>query len=145
MAAEFPEDVTDQYVGQLGVQEGETGKAWRIKLNPDACWSVTEAAMDVINNGLPEEAAPAGEEAPAEEEAAEEAPAEEAAAEETAEYVEPELTGEAIDTSKDTAVPITADDYIYSMQQQLNPKMLNRRADSYYAGSLVLYNAKNYL
>ena len=31
------------------------------------------------------------------------------------------------------------------MQQQLNPKMLNRRADSYYAGSLVLYNAKNYL
>ena len=145
MAAEFPEDVTDQYVGQLGVQEGETGKAWRIKLNPDACWSVSEAAMDVINNGLPEEAAPAEVEAPAEEEAAEEAPAEEAPVEEAAEYVEPELSGEAIDTAKDVAVPITADDYIYSMQQQLNPKMLNRRADSYYAGSLVLYNAKNYL
>ena len=40
---------------------------------------------------------------------------------------------------------ITADDYIYSMQQQLNPKMLNRRADSYYAGDMIVYNAKNYL
>lgn len=144
MAAELPVDVTDQYVGQLGVQEGDVGKAWRIALNPDATWSVSEAAMDVIKNGLPEEAA--AEEAPAEEEAAaEEAPAEEEAAEEATEYVEPELTGEALDLSKDTVVPITADDYIYSMQQQLNPKMLNRRADSYYAGSLVIYNAKNYL
>ncbi len=40
---------------------------------------------------------------------------------------------------------IKADDYIYSMQQQLNPKMLNRRADSYYAGDMIVYNAKNYL
>ena len=31
------------------------------------------------------------------------------------------------------------------MQQLLNPKMLNRRADSYYAGEFVIYNAKNYL
>ena len=31
------------------------------------------------------------------------------------------------------------------MQQQLNPKMLNRRADSYYAGDMVIVNAKNYL
>lgn len=41
--------------------------------------------------------------------------------------------------------PINADTYIYSMQELLNPKMLNRRADSYYAGDLVLANAYNYL
>ena len=40
---------------------------------------------------------------------------------------------------------ITADDYIYSMQQMLNPKMLNRRADSYYAGDFIIHNAKQYL
>lgn len=143
MAAALPVDVTDQYVGQLGVQEGDEGKAWRIALNPDAAFSVSEAARNVIANGLPEEAAAEEAEAEASEEAAEEAAEE--VAEEASEYVEPELTGEALDTSKDTVVPITADDYIYSMQQQLNPKMLNRRADSYYAGSLVIYNAKNYL
>ena len=58
MASEFPVDVTDEYVGRLGVEEGETGKAWRIALNPDACWSVSEAAQAVIANGLPEEEAP---------------------------------------------------------------------------------------
>jgi oligopeptide transport system substrate-binding protein len=83
LAAELPVDVTAEYVGQLGVQEGETGKAWRIALNQDATWENGEK--------------------------------------------------------------ITADDYVYSMQQLLNPKMLNRRADSYYAGSFVIYNAKNYL
>ncbi len=82
-AADYPVDVTAEYVGQLGVKEGETGKAWRIALNPDMAW------MD--------------------------------------------------------GTKITADDYVYSMQQQLNPKMLNRRADSYYAGDMVVYNAKNYL
>ena len=40
---------------------------------------------------------------------------------------------------------ITADDYIYSMQQQLNPKMLNRRADSFYDSDFDIVNAKNYL
>ena len=83
MAADYPVDVTSEYVGQFGVAEGETAKAWRIALNPDACWENGEK--------------------------------------------------------------ITADDYIYSMQQQLNPKMLNRRADSYYAGDMVIVNAKNYL
>lgn len=83
MAAEMPVDVTSEYVGQMGVEEGETAKAWRIALNPDACFS----------------------------------------------------NGEKID----------ADTYIYSMQQQLNPKMLQRRADSWYAGDFVIYNAKNYL
>lgn len=82
-AADYPVDVTAEYVGQFGVVEGETAKAWRIALNPDMTW------MD--------------------------------------------------------GTKITADDYIYSMQQILNPKMLNRRADSYYAGDMVVYNAKNYL
>jgi len=49
------------------------------------------------------------------------------------------------DATWENGEKITADDYIYSMQQQLNPKMKNRRADSYYAGDLIIYNAKNYL
>lgn len=83
LAAEMPVDVTAEYVGQYGVKEGETAKAWRIALNKLAKW--------------------------------------------------------------EDGTPITADDYVYSMQQLLNPKMLNRRADSYYAGEFVIYNAKNYL
>lgn len=38
MAADYPVDVTADYVGQFGVNEGEVGKAWKIALNPDACW-----------------------------------------------------------------------------------------------------------
>lgn len=83
LASEMPVDVTAEYVGQYGVKEGETAKAWRIALNKLAKW--------------------------------------------------------------EDGTPITADDYVYSMQQLLNPKMLNRRADSYYAGEFVIYNAKNYL
>lgn len=83
MAAELPVDVTAEYVGKFGVQEGDKAKAWRIALNQDATWENGEK--------------------------------------------------------------ITADDYVYSMQQQLNPKMKNRRADSYYAGDMIIYNAKNYL
>ena len=83
MAAALPEDVTAEYAGKFGVEEGETAKAWRIALNQDATWENGEK--------------------------------------------------------------ITADDYVYSMQQQLNPKMKNRRADSYYAGDMIIYNAKNYL
>ena len=82
-AAEMPVDVTAEYVGNYGVAEGETGKAWRIALNPDVCF----------NDGT----------------------------------------------------KVTADDYVYSMQQQLNPKMLNRRADSWYDGTFSIVNAKNYL
>ena len=40
--------------------------------------------------------------------------------------------------------PITADDYVQSMERQLNPKMVNFRADSYYASSLVIANADKY-
>ncbi len=39
MAAADPVDVTDQYVGEeWGIEEGETGKAFRISLIKDACW-----------------------------------------------------------------------------------------------------------
>lgn len=83
MAADYPVDVTAEYVGTFGVEEGETAKAWRIALNQAATWQNGE--------------------------------------------------------------PINADSYIYSMQQQLNPKMLNRRADSFYDGDFSIVNAKNYL
>ena len=83
MAAAMPEDVTAEYVGQYGIKEGESAKAWKIALNPNATWQ--------------------------------------------------------------DGVAITADDYIYSMQQQLDPLALYRRADSYYAGDFVLVNAKEYL
>ena len=38
MASELPVDVTADYVGQYGIQEGETAKAWKLTLNPLACW-----------------------------------------------------------------------------------------------------------
>lgn len=38
MAAEFPVDVTADYVGKFGIEAGQTGKAWKIALNPDAKW-----------------------------------------------------------------------------------------------------------
>lgn len=40
--------------------------------------------------------------------------------------------------------PITADTYVQSLERLLNPKMVNRRADSYYAGQLVIKNAEKY-
>lgn len=39
MAQGKPKDVTAQYAGQFGIQPGETGRAWRISLNPNACWA----------------------------------------------------------------------------------------------------------
>ena len=39
MAAAPPEDVTQDYVGQFGITQGQTARAWRIQLNPEACWS----------------------------------------------------------------------------------------------------------
>lgn len=79
------EDVTSNYVGRFGVKAGETAKAFRIYLNPNATWD--DAAKTAIN----------------------------------------------------------AQSYIYSMQQQLNPQMMNRRADSYYGGDFSIYGAKKYL
>ena len=49
------------------------------------------------------------------------------------------------DISFDDGTKVNAYDFEYSIQQLLNPKIMNRRADSYYAGSFVIYNAKNYL
>ena len=82
LAAALPEDVTADYVGKYGIEEGDTGKAWKIALNPDACW--------------------------------------------------------------EDGTPINADTYIYSAQQLLDPKQLNRRADSYYAGEFEIVGAKEY-
>ncbi len=44
----------------------------------------------------------------------------------------------------DNGDPINADDFIYSMQEQLNPLFINYRADSFYAGSVNLVGAKAY-
>ncbi len=49
------------------------------------------------------------------------------------------------DAQWENGEPITAEDYIYSMKQQLDPVQLNRRADSYYGGDFSVVNAKNYL
>lgn len=38
LASELPVDVTSDYVGSYGIEEGDTAKAWKITLNPDACW-----------------------------------------------------------------------------------------------------------
>ena len=79
------QDVTYAYYGELGVKEGDTAKAFRIYLNPNATWD------DAANT------------------------------------------------------PITGADYVYSLQEQLNPAMMNRRADSYYGGAFSIYGAKKYL
>ena len=41
--------------------------------------------------------------------------------------------------------PIVAGDFVYSMQEQLNPLFQNYRKDSYYAGSVNLVGAKDYV
>lgn len=38
MATAEPTDVTAQYVGQYGIEEGDTAKAWSIPLREDLCW-----------------------------------------------------------------------------------------------------------
>ncbi len=38
-AADLPVDVTADYVGQYGIKEGESAKAWKIALNPLVTWS----------------------------------------------------------------------------------------------------------
>ena len=83
MAVGPPQDVTDAYVGQFDITKGDTARAWRIQLNPAACWENGEA--------------------------------------------------------------INADTYVYSYQQLLDSKMMNRRADSLYAGDFAIVGAKEYL
>ena len=41
--------------------------------------------------------------------------------------------------------PIKAEDFVYTMSEQLNPLFQNYRADSYYVGSTILVNAQNYV
>ncbi len=38
MATAEPVDVTADYVGQFGIEEGDTAKAWKIQLRDDLCW-----------------------------------------------------------------------------------------------------------
>lgn len=49
------------------------------------------------------------------------------------------------DLKWDDGTPINADDFVYSMSEQLNPLFKNFRADSYYNGSTVICNAERYL
>lgn len=83
MAQGAPRDVTASYAGQYGIAAGETGKAWYIALNPNACWA--------------------------------------------------------------DGTPINADTYLYSYRELLDGKMMNRRADSLYAGNFAIVGAKDYL
>ena len=48
------------------------------------------------------------------------------------------------DAKWEDGTPINADTYIYSMQQCLDPNMKNYRSNSYYDGTIAIYNAKNY-
>ena len=83
MAVGPPEDVTKDYVNQFGIRTGDSARAWRITLNPAACW--------------------------------------------------------------DNGQAINADTYLYSYQQLLDGKMMNRRADSLYGGDFAIVGAKEYL
>ncbi len=83
MAQGAPVDVTGDYVGRFGITEGDSARAFEIKLNPNACWA--------------------------------------------------------------DGTPINADTYLYSYKELLHPKMMNRRADSLYAGDFAIMGAKDYL
>ena len=45
----------------------------------------------------------------------------------------------------DDGTPITAEDFVYTMQQQLDPLFQNYRADSFYNDLISIHNAKDYL
>lgn len=83
MALGAPEDVTEAFAGRFGIAAGDTARAWKLRLNPAACWENGE--------------------------------------------------------------PIDADTYLYSYQQLLDGRMMNRRADSLYAGDFAIYGAREYL
>lgn len=82
-AAGDPTDVTADYVGQWGIEEGDTARVWSFPLREDVKW--------------------------------------------------------------DDGTPITAHDYVRSAQLLLDPVAKNHRADTFYASSLKVVNAKNYL
>ncbi|MCM1539413.1 MAG: ABC transporter substrate-binding protein [bacterium] len=78
-----PTDVTADYVGQWGIEEGDTSLVWSFPLREDVKW--------------------------------------------------------------EDGTPITANDYVRSAQLLLDPVAKNHRADMFYASSLKVANAKNYL
>lgn len=82
MASEMAEDVTSQYVGKYGVEEGESGKVWSVKLNMDAKW--------------------------------------------------------------EDGTPITANDYVYSMEQLISSSNKNYRQTAFTSDQGELYNAAYY-
>lgn len=82
-AAGDPTDVTADYVGQWGIEEGDTARVWSFPLREDVKW--------------------------------------------------------------EDGTPITAHDYVRSAELMLDPVAKNHRADSFYASSLNVVNAKNYL
>ena len=49
------------------------------------------------------------------------------------------------DLKWDDGTEITAEDFVYTMQQQLDPLFQNYRMDSYYNGATVIVNARNYV
>jgi len=49
------------------------------------------------------------------------------------------------DLKWDDGTPIKAEDFVYTMQQQLDPLFQNYRADSFYGGSIIIVNAQNYV
>ncbi len=49
------------------------------------------------------------------------------------------------DLKWDDGTPIKAEDFVYTMQQQLDPLFQNYRADSFYAGATIIVNAQNYV
>ncbi len=48
------------------------------------------------------------------------------------------------DLKWDDGTQIKAEDFVYSMQQLLDPAFKNYRADSYYIGATIIHNAKDY-
>ena len=83
MAVGEPEDVTADYIGQYGLEEGAEERAWKITLRDDLKW--------------------------------------------------------------EDGTPITANDFVESVKRLLAPEAQNYRADSMYAGSIVIHNAEAYM
>ncbi len=48
------------------------------------------------------------------------------------------------DLQWENGVPIKAEDFVYTMQQQLDPLFQNYRADSFYVGATIIANAQGY-
>lgn len=49
------------------------------------------------------------------------------------------------DLKWDDGTPIDANDFVFTMQQQLSPKYLFQQASNYYSGNYVIHNAQNYV